>query len=287
MSKMDTSIDHIGIVGRDLSQLEVWYGQVGFRVAPRCELVSLSDRDQPQPMNQHNSHLVFSRTYVELTAVTGQLAGHHLEQSLRRYYGLHILVMLSDDAERDHANLLDAGFHPTQPGLAGRTIDYPSASGMGRFRWFRIPEDEAPESYLCFVEHLTPELVFDPALTDHPNGATELIGLSICVDDPEHSAERLTLAGGGTVHEVPNGIVVKFGHGEIHLMNSRQVQDRFGDLEMPASPFAAAFSLSVADLSIPVGYLEKAGIKHTCEGNRTWVLPPEPFQPVVEFVEIR
>ena len=287
MSGLETSIDHIGIVGRDLSDLEDWYGQIGFRVAPRCELVSLSDQDEPQPMNQHNSHLVFSRSYVELTAVTGELAGHHLEQSLRRYYGLHILVMLSVNAERDYRHLLDAGFHPNQPGLAGRTIDYPSASGMGRFRWFRIPESEAPESYLCFVEHLTPELVFDPALTDHPNGATELIGLSICVDDPERSAERLAVIGGGTVHDDSNGLLVRFRHGEIRLMNSGQVHDRFAELEMPASPFAAAFCVSVADLSIPVGFLENAGIKHRGEGNRAWVLPPEPFQPVVEFVEIR
>lgn len=287
MSDIDTSIDHIGVVGRDLSELEDWYGQIGFRVAPRCELVSLSDQGEPRPMNQHNSHLVFSRSYVELTAVTGELAGHHLEQSLRRYYGLHILVMLSDHAELDYAKLVDAGFHPSQPGVAGRTIDYPSASGMGRFRWFRIPESEVPESYLCFVQHLTPELVFDPALTDHPNGAAQLIGLSICVDDPERSAERLASIGGETLHEVPNGIVVRFRHGEIRLMNSRQVQDRFGDLEMPARPFAAAFSVSVDDLSKPVGFLESAGVKHANEGNRAWVLPPEPFQPVVEFVEIR
>ena len=188
---MTAELDHIGIVGPDLDALEAAFGRLGFRVAPRCELVALDENGGATPMGQVNSHLVFGDSYVELTAVRGDRSAHHLRDAIARYWGLHIVVLRTADADAQQARLKRGGSLAPAPALAGRHVSYPGGSGLARFRWFRIPEAEFPEAFLCEVEHLDRDLVFDPALNDHPNGACGLASLSLCCERPQETARRL------------------------------------------------------------------------------------------------
>lgn len=285
MSVIGAGIDHIGIVGRDLSELESRYRALGFCLAPRCELVALAADQSAIPMNQHNSHLVFGSTYVELTAVAGDLKGHHLEHALGRYFGFHIFALLADNADEEHQRLDKLGLSIDPVATAGRSIEYPSGRGMGRFRWFRVPDEDAPEAFFCFVEHLTAELVFDPLLNDHPNGAYELHGMTICTEVPQSSAQRLARICGARAVETDHGFELKLRQGTIRIVGPERGQKEYGSTPIPALPFAVGFSVLVKDLSQTRAYLESAGLAYR-DGEKSLIVEPDEIgQPTIGFVE--
>ncbi len=285
MSQNYAGIDHIGIVASDLSVLESRYRSMGFLVAPRCELVAISNDGSLKPLNQHNSHLVFNRTYVELTAVTGDLKGHHLEQALSRYFGFHIVALLADNAALEHERLSAFGPWADGIGVAGRSIDYPSGSGMGRFKWFRIPDQHAPEAFFCYVEHLTPDLVFDRLLNDHPNGAHELHEVVLCTQAPRSSAERLAKICGTSAEETNRGILLKMHQGAIRIVGPNLGQVEYGEAPMPALPFALGFSVLTRDLNRTRAYLETAGFRTRDAQQALLVEPEQAGQPLVGFAQ--
>ena len=278
-------IDHIGIVADDLSELETRCEAMGFRVAPRCQLVAIMEDGSARSLNQHNSHLVFGKTYVELTAVTGDLEGHHLEQALGRYFGFHIIAMLAENADREHERLAGAGYPTDNVAIAGRSIEYPSGSGMGRFRWFRVPDKDAPEAFFCYVEHMTPELVFDPLLNEHPNGAHELHEVVICTGNPEESAERLARICGSLATETDGGLVVAMHQAAIRLVGPEQGQLEYGDMPMPALPFAIGFRVQTRDLQRTTRFFEATDLAVRRNRDALYVEPARTGQPVIGFVE--
>ncbi len=281
---MALNLDHIGIVARDLAALENDYRRLGFHVAPRCELVGVEPDGTPRPLGQSNSHLVFADTYVELTAVHGDLSTHHLRDAIARYFGFHIVVFRTDDADRDNLMLKEKGITVDPVGQAGRAVQYPTAEGLAQFKWFRLPEKVAPDAFFCYVEHVTPEMVFDSKLNRHANGARQLTGITLCVADPAQSAAELAdLVGGAPLNgeddfglTLPNGGVVTF-------LTPSALAQRYPDTVVPRLPFAAAFHVRCEDLESTRGYFKEAGVDIQREDDTVWVPAQLAGGVVVEF----
>jgi hypothetical protein len=49
--------------------------------------------------------------------------------------------------------------------------------GLARFSFFDTPWQAEEPSYICWVQHLTPELVRSPSLLEHQNQAQALLGV--------------------------------------------------------------------------------------------------------------
>lgn len=281
---MASVLDHIGIVGPDLAALEADFARLGFLVAPRCELVALDAAGAATPLGQHNSHLVFDDTYVELTAVHGDLSAHHLRDAIARYWGLHIIVMRTQDASAEQARLARQGSAVPPPALAARHVAYPGGAGLARFRWFRVPETEFPEAFLCAVEHLDPGLVFDAQLNAHPNGAHALHSVTVMTDRPEAAAKRLAAIVEAAPQTVGNGIRVPASPPCIEFMNAKALADRFGGISPPAPPWLAAFSVTCRDLDRAGRYLRDGGVGLHQAADRIWTPPEAGGGVIVEFI---
>ena len=59
-----------------------------------------------------------------------------------------------------------------------RAVKTPEQEGLARFCFFDAPWQASDPSYLCWVQHLTPELVRSPSLLLHANQARALLGVS-------------------------------------------------------------------------------------------------------------
>ena len=75
----------------------------------------------------------------------------------------------------------------SEPGVsevmtASRVIEYGERRGDARFLWCMRDPARTPAALECVVEHLTPELVFQPAVQRHRNGAKALCGVQIVGD---------------------------------------------------------------------------------------------------------
>ncbi|MCB1362900.1 MAG: VOC family protein [Rhodobacteraceae bacterium] len=281
---MTAELDHIGIVGPDLDALEAAFGRLGFRVAPRCELVALDENGGATPMGQVNSHLVFGDSYVELTAVRGDRSAHHLRDAIARYWGLHIVVLRTADADAQQARLKRGGSLAPAPALAGRHVSYPGGSGLARFRWFRIPEAEFPEAFLCEVEHLDRDLVFDPALNDHPNGACGLASLSLCCERPQETARRLGDIVGSQARPGDGEWIVDAGAVQVRMLDAAGLAARFPGVTAPGLPWLAAFAVHSRDPGQSAAFLDAAGIAATSGEDRIWASPDRAGGVIVEFL---
>lgn len=278
------AIDHIGVVGAKLDHLVRDFSRLGFTVAPRCELVAFDADGQEQLLGQSNCHLIFDNAYVELTAVEGDVSSHHLAAEIARYYGLHIVVLLSENADDDRAELTRRGFEIGDVADAGRDVRYPGKSGAARFRWFRVPHGRAPDAFFCFVEHLNRDLVFDPTLNSHANGARSFHGVRICVEDTGASAARLADVVGTEPEWNEGGPVFQLPVGEIALQSRKSLMAMFPGLDPKPAPWVAGFSVIAEDRDHCRSYLSEAGVRFLDDGRRTWVPPSETGGTLVEFV---
>lgn len=281
---MSFSLDHIGLVGPHLAALEATYARLGFRVAPRCELLSVDAEGGTTPMGQSNSHLIFGDTYVELTAVEGEIAGHHLERAISRYWGLHIIVMRSADAEADQQALARAGSLAPDVARAARHVAYPDASGTARFKWFRIPEAEFPDAFLCMVQHLDAGLVFNAALNTHPNGARDLRAITLLSDDPARTAGRLAGVSGARAAEMSGGWAGSFANARLLVLGPEEMAARYPGVALPGSPWFAGFTVASDDLEATAAYFAASGIPARREAGRLWLDPAETGGAIIEFV---
>lgn len=281
---MGVILDHIGIVGPALEGLEAAFRRLGFTVAPRCQLLAYDEHGNPNSLGQVNSHLVFEDDYVELTAVEGDLSTHHLREAISRYWGLHILVLRTSNAQSEYERLRKSGVDVHVPAMAGRDINYPSGTGTARFRWFRIPDEDVPEAFLCYAEHLDSELVFDKALNDHANGANSLHSVSLLVDGAEACANRIAgLVGVNAVKS--EGIwQTPFEGSHLSFLDQEDFHSFYPGEDIPPVPSACVFTVRSKDMELSRRALLKAGVSFRSKNQRIWVGQEDAGGVIVEFV---
>ena len=188
-SVITTDIDHVGVAGRNSDALRRAYEKLGFTLTRTEPLVGLDEAGRKIPLGQVSAHFMFDDSYVELTAVTGENPENHLLAWLERYEGLHILALAADDVSAAKEKLLYEGLNPGRLQEAAREIHY-GRGGSARFSWFGFSPGVFPEAFVCMVQQRTPEIVFQPEMTDHANGARDLRGVFIVTPDKNAALTR-------------------------------------------------------------------------------------------------
>ncbi len=235
----NAALDHLGIAVRQIEPLLALFRQLGFAPTAPRELQRLNDHGQLEPLGQVSAHLVFADTYVELSAVPDPASGNHLEPFLDRYQGLHILALRSPDLDAARQQCTAAGLHPSELQQAGRRIEYGDRHGDARFRWWMLPADELPDGLLCHVDNQTPELVFQPAVQAHLNGALGVTGVIVNTPQLAEATRRWERALGGLSAEAGRFLL---SNASIELLDLSSLR--------PALP------IGLAGLAIRVGAME-------------------------------
>ena len=284
-SQDQTSLDHIGIVGPSQDRLEETFSALGFTVAPRCELMSIDADGNTAPLGQSNSHLVFGDTYVELTAVHGDPETHHLHDAIARYFGFHIVVLRTANAAAACDRLEQAGMVTGGVARAARDINYPDRQGTAIFDWFRVPPENLPEAFVCYVEHGHLDLALSPSLNSHPNGARELTGITLCADDSLAAARHFSAACDRPFSEGPNGAnIILDGGGEVRFADLQQLGQLFPGVVPPPLPWAAAFTVTCEDLTSTGQWFKNHDVQIVEGQDRIWLKPDQAEGVIVEFV---
>jgi hypothetical protein len=231
-------------VSRSLEPLVSAARRLGFAPTPPKPLMASDPATgEERPLGQSSAHLVFERGYVELSAVHSASPDHHLAHWLSRREGLLILALGVDDIEAAHARCRAAALPVSPIAGASRAIEYGDRRGEARFRWFMLAPAASPEGLVCCVRNLTPELVFQPAVQRHPNGAAGLAGVYVAADDPEPLLARLAAVAGAT----PAGDRLHLRGGWLRVMTPAALEARFPGAGLPAAPSLAGFAVSVSD----------------------------------------
>lgn len=124
---------------------------------------------QVVPAGSAQHSLMFGSGYVELMQIVDPTAGHQLAPAIGVRYGMHILALGTGDAEQAHADCLARGQAVGPLRRWARPVHDQGHRGLAKFAYFDAPWDAHDPSYLCWVQHLTPELIRLPGSTVHAN----------------------------------------------------------------------------------------------------------------------
>jgi hypothetical protein len=278
------TLDHVGLVGPDLRAMRAAMQRLGFAPTQPQMLMGSDPMDPARSISleQQSCHLVLGQGYVELSAVLAVDERHHLAPWRAHGPGLTILALGAADLEAARERCVAAGLEAGPVQGAARSIEYGSTHGTARFRWWMLQPAASPEGLLCFVQNLTPELVFQPEVMQHPNGALALEEIVVRVADPSGAARRYAAvldctarvlaptraAGAGLEFALPGGVV--------SLATGQHLQQRFGAaadaLGGPAARFAA-LRIRVRDLDALADAFARDGVPFERRGAEL-VVPP-------------
>jgi catechol 2,3-dioxygenase-like lactoylglutathione lyase family enzyme len=242
-------LDHIGLACRRLPLLLDSFSGLGFRVTEPAELMGIDPASHaPTLLGQTSAHIVFENTYIELTAVPDSATDNHLQPFLRRHSGMHILALRGTDIDQVHRRVLAGGMHAGEIQQACRLVSYGQRRGEARFRWFMLTREETPEGLVCVVANQTPEIVYQPEVQEHPNGAVGLTGMTICTDDLTAAVARYAKLLGVTA-ENDDGIArFELINARLTLCTPEALQNATPEFAIPTVP--AMVGLEVATENI-------------------------------------
>ncbi len=274
------AIDHLGVVGRDITKMTAVYTRLGFQATAPVPLMGVVE-GKTVPLGQDSAHLIFKDSYVELSGVTSTNPAHHLAPWLARYEGLHILAFSSSDANASHAALTSQGLDVPAVQAASRHVSYGQNHGEAKFKWFKAPEYLGNEGFVCLVEQTTPELVFQPPAQGHPNGALGVAGVIVMVENIAEAVARFGSYPGGRTSA---NNTVTFDQQTLTFVDNAGFRDAYPGIKTLTAPALAGFRVSVADLEVTRALLDGNGLTvHTAKNGTTWIHPAEACGALITF----
>lgn len=241
-----TTLDHVGIAGRDLGVLAAAYEALGFTLSPLAQHHAPGPDGVVRPIGTANRCAMLRHGYLELIAVIDPaLPSNTLDRFLARHAGLHILAFGIDDATAELARLQALGH--AIPGIAWLERPVATPGGTGTARFARLPLPEAPEGRVQLIRHLTPELLWQPHLLAHANRAVSLDAVVVAVEDPAGAAARLGPALGLAPELAEGGALLRAGAGEVWLVSAAEAERRLPGLAVPTLPFIAGLVIGTDD----------------------------------------
>lgn len=269
------SLDHVGTLVHDLSRAADRWEALGFRLAPVSrQRGPLPGRNESAAWATANRCAIFSRGYLEVIGVVDPGGFNPWSNYLSRSEGTHIVALRVPDIERAFANVpAKASVHsPVErdrrlmAGLDERTL---------RFRHIFSRDESYPEGRWILIEHLTPEVLWEPSFTVHPNGARALAAAFVVADDLAAAALRVAnLTGLGARLAGPDTLrVVLPEGGEILIFARSAFAARFG-VHLASEPDFAGAAVEFADREAAIALMRKSGVPVRSVEGRAFV-PPE------------
>lgn len=254
------ALDHLGVCARELGPLVAAYQKLGFALSPIAQQSGKRRPDLPVERFGTGNRCAFLRHgYIELLAILDpSLFDNQLGSFLDRYAGLHILALGVADAEANLARMQAAGI--PIPGVAW--LERPVEAGdPRRARFARLPLPDAPEGRIQLIQHMTPELVWQPRWMDHANKADALLALVMAAENPAETATRFSRLSGVPFEPDPaGGFRLRFPGAErvagpespkletvVRILEPAALPSVLPGVTAPALPFMAGMVLRTSD----------------------------------------
>lgn len=201
-----THFDHVGFIVPDLAAASQLMAQIGFTQTLRADHTRTDEQGQLVSAGSSQHSIMLERGYIELMQITDPTKGHQLAPATSVRFGLHILALGTANATDCHALCQSRGVSVGPLLRWSRPVNETGASGVAQFAYFGSAWTPQDPSYVCWVQHITPELMRLPPLLRHGNGALALVGVQY--RGPWQLAQRWCdqlLAAGATLRTAPPG----------------------------------------------------------------------------------
>jgi len=270
-------LDHVAHFVPEVDAASDALTRLGFTLTPFSPQSHRLQPDSPLvPAGTGNRCVMLSAGYLEfLTPLADTPIAGQLRTAMGRYVGVHLIAFGTSQAQSDHARLTQAGFSPLDAVALQRQIETLQGMDTARFTVVRVLPGTMAEGRIQYCQHLTPRLVWQSRWLEHPNGATGLTGVLLCVADPREAAQRYARFTGLTPQPNGNAWRIDTVRGYLAFIDSALCRSTFG-VEPPSLPWIAGYTLECSDLSRARDVLQRNGIApNALPDKRLFVeLPP-------------
>ncbi|MGE5129309.1 MAG: VOC family protein, partial [Sphingomonadaceae bacterium] len=218
------------------------------------------------PTGTANRCVMLEQGYLELLApVSDTPHARRTREAMARYTGVHILALGTPDAQAERARLERHGFAPLPTVDLERGVNFEGETHRARFGVVRVPPEAMPEGRVQFVEHRTPELLWQARWLAHANGVTGLAAVFVVANDPAAVAARY--ARFAALAPRPAGALVRLptARGEVVLGRRKDLARLLGDA--PAAPALAGYALACRDARKLLARCRRAGVVARARGK--------------------
>jgi catechol 2,3-dioxygenase-like lactoylglutathione lyase family enzyme len=265
------TLDHVGLVTPDLEVSKEDYERLGFLLTrASAHRGKLTPEGPVVPWGSGNRCAMFRQGYFEILGVVDEKLPHDRFRALaERFHGVALVALGCERAEDLYRSRKDRVQGLKPPVEIGRDVPIGVEGDQtkpGLFRVVRAEQQAFPEAELFFIEHATPDVLWQKALLDHPNGVQALSGITLCSESPEQTADRFERL---TLRPRDEGSLVVA---------------RFEDVVLPAVPCVAVVSLTVSDVDETRRFLKDNAVTPHPTEDGVWVRPERAGGVVLHFV---
>ncbi len=289
MTALDLTLDHVGIVVADLAVARETFTRLGFQLTRESSHKAALTPGGPVEMwGSGNRCAMFAQGYFEILGITDPARHHvHIDERLARYSGLHLIALGSADVAAA-GKLVGQSHDGVQPMMElHRDVPFGATETRpGMFRIVYLDEALFPDAELFFIEHATPDVLWQPDLLTHPNGVTGLAGATLCTDDPAATAKRfVAITGIEPVTGTDGAASFPLRVGEVDIIDRAGLARRFPGIIPPTTPWLAATTFRVSDLDKTRACLDANGLAiNERDDGSIWVAPDAADGAIIAFV---
>jgi hypothetical protein len=274
---LDLSLDHVGVGMRDLDSGRIAFDRLGFRLTARSLHAGSPSAGAPVvPWGSGNHCAMFKHGYLEVLGLTDPNRYSSVKDMVSRYEGLHIVALGCADADATHRALVAGGVSAEPPRALERDAAFGPADGevrRARFKNIYLDRERYPEARFLCIEHLTREVLWQPHLMHHPNGALALEAVYFCTEDLAATAAKISELVGATPAQRASGHVeLALARGTLHVVDVATWSAATGFALRAAPPLPVGFGVRVRSLQSTRAFLAQGAVQWT-ERDGVWVGP--------------
>lgn len=286
---MARGIDHIVLCSRDLDQLAIHFGQLGFTLTPKAQHPFGTDNQLAQMDGDFIELLGIARLddITEATATQFSFGGYN-QGFLESGDGFSMIALKSHGWEKDRAHFEAAGLNLYEPFEFSRQAGQPDGSAVTvGFKLTIAKHPDLPQAlfFTCDHQH-EPQYFYKPAFQDHANTATGLSEVMMISDDPTALTPIFeALIGPEAINSYDNNLSIDAGRAVISVTNRTGLSERFlgTDIGSGTGTRFVGYGVFVNDIEAARTSMDAAGLKGQRRGNSIWFCGPETGQVILEF----
>lgn len=288
---MKRELDHCGVAVSNLDRGRDAYARLGFQLTARSFHSGARTAGGPvEPWGSGNHCAMFREGYLEIIGLTDASMYSSVKPMVERYEGLHIVAIGCGNADAAYAEFQKAG----APVEAPRALERDAAFGPGdketrraKFRNMYVEREKMIEGRFIFIEHVTRDVLWQPHLLDHPNGALGLDAIYFVVADLEGTLSKFGPLFSEKIQRFPGGAKLELDRGTLWLAQEAQWRERVPGKFVPPVPSPAGFGIRVQSIDAARRLLENNGVSvHAgMSTSQFWVAPEDACGAAIQFMQ--
>ena len=284
-------LDHVGVATRDLDAGERAFRRLGFNLTPRSfHRGSCAPGAPIEEWGSGNHCAMLQRGYLEVIGLTDPAKFSSVKSMLDLYQGTHI-VAFKPQSVRHVRDILAARRLPVDDvrELERMTAYGPDAREQGRvaFRNMYWTRSHFTEARLQYTEHLTRDVMWQPHLLEHPNGALGMSCVFLCAPNASAVAHKLAPMLGIDPLPVCDGEYdLRLSSSRMKILTPAAWNDWAPGTALPPLPAPAGLAVEVRSLAETRSYFARQAIGFR-EGREhgIWIDPKDAGNTVVYFFD--